>query len=222
MSLTPQDVSRIAHLARLELPADEQAAMLGQLNGFFRHRRADERRRHAAASSRCTPRCRQCRTVALRLREDVVTERNEREAQPAQRAGRRGRPVPGAEGDRMNAAWHDDWAWPRSAQRAARSARSRASRSRAALSGAHRARIERLGAFLARRRRRDAGPGARRRRARARPATAGPLAGVPIAHKDIFVTARLASAPPARRCWPATRSPFDATVVARAGARPAP
>jgi len=36
MALSPQDVSRIAHLARLELTADEQAAMLGQLNGFFR------------------------------------------------------------------------------------------------------------------------------------------------------------------------------------------
>ena len=36
MPLTPQDVSRIAQLARLELQADEQAAMLDQLNGFFR------------------------------------------------------------------------------------------------------------------------------------------------------------------------------------------
>ena len=35
MALTPQDVQRIAHLARLELSPDEQAAMLGQLNGFF-------------------------------------------------------------------------------------------------------------------------------------------------------------------------------------------
>jgi aspartyl-tRNA(Asn)/glutamyl-tRNA(Gln) amidotransferase subunit C len=35
MALTPADVSRIAHLARLELNADESAAMLAQLNGFF-------------------------------------------------------------------------------------------------------------------------------------------------------------------------------------------
>ena len=35
MALTPQDVSRIAHLARLELHPDEQAAMLAQINGFF-------------------------------------------------------------------------------------------------------------------------------------------------------------------------------------------
>ena len=35
MALTPQDVSRIAHLARLELSTAEQAQMLAQLNGFF-------------------------------------------------------------------------------------------------------------------------------------------------------------------------------------------
>ena len=35
MALTPQDVSRIAHLARLQLQPDEQAAMLAQLNEFF-------------------------------------------------------------------------------------------------------------------------------------------------------------------------------------------
>src|ERR1700754_5095528 len=36
MALTPADVSRIAQLARLELQDTEQAAMLNQLNGFFR------------------------------------------------------------------------------------------------------------------------------------------------------------------------------------------
>ena len=35
MALTPQDVSRIAHLARLELTPSEASAMLTQLNGFF-------------------------------------------------------------------------------------------------------------------------------------------------------------------------------------------
>jgi aspartyl-tRNA(Asn)/glutamyl-tRNA(Gln) amidotransferase subunit C len=35
MALTPQDVGRIAHLARLELSPDEASAMLAQLNGFF-------------------------------------------------------------------------------------------------------------------------------------------------------------------------------------------
>ena len=35
MALTQDDVSRIAHLARLELSDAEQGALLGQLNGFF-------------------------------------------------------------------------------------------------------------------------------------------------------------------------------------------
>ncbi len=35
MPLTPQDTSRIAHLARLELSADEAPEMLRQLNDFF-------------------------------------------------------------------------------------------------------------------------------------------------------------------------------------------
>ena len=35
MALTPDDVGRIAQLARLELANDERAAMLTQLNGFF-------------------------------------------------------------------------------------------------------------------------------------------------------------------------------------------
>ena len=35
MALTAEDVSRIAHLARLDLSPAEEAAMLPQLNGFF-------------------------------------------------------------------------------------------------------------------------------------------------------------------------------------------
>ena len=35
MALTPQDVSRIAHLARLQLSPAEEPEMLAQLNGFF-------------------------------------------------------------------------------------------------------------------------------------------------------------------------------------------
>ena len=80
--------------------------MLAQLNGFFgivEQMRAVD----TPASSRCTRRCRRCRTVALRLRDDVVTEADERERQPAQRAGGRGRPVPGAEGDRVSVRLHE-------------------------------------------------------------------------------------------------------------------
>ena len=35
MALTPQDIGRIAHLARLELSPSESERMLTQLNGFF-------------------------------------------------------------------------------------------------------------------------------------------------------------------------------------------
>ena len=35
MALTPQDIARIAHLARLELSETERERMLTQLNGFF-------------------------------------------------------------------------------------------------------------------------------------------------------------------------------------------
>ena len=35
MALTPQDIGRIAHLARLELAPQESERMLTQLNGFF-------------------------------------------------------------------------------------------------------------------------------------------------------------------------------------------
>ena len=35
MALTPQDASRIAHLARLELSPAEAPEMLKQLNDFF-------------------------------------------------------------------------------------------------------------------------------------------------------------------------------------------
>ena len=35
MALTPQDIARIAHLARLELKPEEAANMQSQINGFF-------------------------------------------------------------------------------------------------------------------------------------------------------------------------------------------
>ena len=36
MALTPQDIARVANLARLELRPDETERVLGQLNGFFK------------------------------------------------------------------------------------------------------------------------------------------------------------------------------------------
>ena len=77
MALTPQEVSRIAHLARLELGAAEQAAMLSQLNGFF----SIVERMSAVDTSGVEPLytpLSALREVALRLREDIVTELDER------------------------------------------------------------------------------------------------------------------------------------------------
>jgi aspartyl-tRNA(Asn)/glutamyl-tRNA(Gln) amidotransferase subunit C len=90
MALTSQDVNRIAHLARLELSGAEGAQMLEQLNGFFsiveQMRAVDTR----GVEPLYTP-LSALHAVALRLRDDVVTEGNEREANeksaPAVEAG---------------------------------------------------------------------------------------------------------------------------------------
>jgi aspartyl-tRNA(Asn)/glutamyl-tRNA(Gln) amidotransferase subunit C len=78
MALTPQDVGRIAHLARLELQADEQEAMRLQLNEFF----SIVERMSAVDTSGVEPLytpLSAVQNVQLRLRDDVVTETDERE-----------------------------------------------------------------------------------------------------------------------------------------------
>jgi aspartyl-tRNA(Asn)/glutamyl-tRNA(Gln) amidotransferase subunit C len=78
MALTPADVSRIAHLARLALTPDEERAMLAQLNGFFgiveRMGQVDT----SGVEPLYTP-LSTLREVSLRLRDDQVTESNRRE-----------------------------------------------------------------------------------------------------------------------------------------------
>ena len=77
MALTSDDVSRIAHLARLELKADEQAAMLQQLNGFF----GIVERMSAVDTSGVEPLytpLSAVQEVGLRLRDDVATEGDQR------------------------------------------------------------------------------------------------------------------------------------------------
>ena len=79
MSLTSNDIARIAHLARLQLQPDESERLLGQLNGFFgiveAMRAVDTRDleplTHPVAA---------IMDVQLRLREDVVSESNQRES----------------------------------------------------------------------------------------------------------------------------------------------
>ena len=78
MALSPQDVRRIAHLARLELPEAEQAILLGQLNGFFRIVEAMSAVDTSGVEPLYTP-LSAVQDVTLRLREDVVTEADERE-----------------------------------------------------------------------------------------------------------------------------------------------
>ena len=79
MALTPQDIGRIAHLARLELAPQESERMLTHRNGFFdiveRMRAVDtqglEPLAHPVAA---------IQDIVLRLREDVASEPNQREA----------------------------------------------------------------------------------------------------------------------------------------------
>ncbi|NRF69180.1 Asp-tRNA(Asn)/Glu-tRNA(Gln) amidotransferase subunit GatC [Aquincola sp. S2] len=77
MPLTPVDVSRIAHLARLALTPDEERLMLAQLNGFFSHVEQMGSVDTSGVEPLYTP-LSAVREVALRLREDVVTETDER------------------------------------------------------------------------------------------------------------------------------------------------
>ncbi len=79
MALTPQDVARIAQLARLELSSAEKAALLTQLNGFF----GIVAQMSAVDTSGIEPLYTPLSAVqdtSLRLRADVVTESDEREA----------------------------------------------------------------------------------------------------------------------------------------------
>ena len=79
MSLSSQDISRIANLARLQLRPEESERMLTQINGFFdiveKMRAVDT----AGVEPLAHP-VDVVQEVALRLRDDVVAEPNQREA----------------------------------------------------------------------------------------------------------------------------------------------
>ena len=79
MSLTPSDISRIAHLARLELAPIESERMLSQLNGFF----DIVQQMRAVDTTGITPLAHPFDTIgdiALRLRDDVVSEPDNRQS----------------------------------------------------------------------------------------------------------------------------------------------
>ena len=79
MALTQRDIERVAQLARLELRPDETGHTLNQFNGFFKlveqmdaiNTDGVEPLAHPAAV---------LGEVALRLRDDIASEPNQREA----------------------------------------------------------------------------------------------------------------------------------------------
>lgn len=79
MALDSKDVSRIANLARLELKPAEEAAMLQQLNGFFSIVEQMSAVDTSGIEPLYTP-LSAVQEVALRLRDDVVTESDGRAA----------------------------------------------------------------------------------------------------------------------------------------------
>jgi aspartyl-tRNA(Asn)/glutamyl-tRNA(Gln) amidotransferase subunit C len=79
MSLTSSDIARIANLARLELGTAHSERMLGQLNSFF----DIVEQMRAVDTTGVEPLAHPVATIgeiALRLRADVVSEPNNREA----------------------------------------------------------------------------------------------------------------------------------------------
>ena len=79
MALTPQDTSRIAQLARLELSPTEAPEMLASLNDFFRVVAQMSAVDTAGVEPLYTP-LSAIQAVTLRLRDDRVTEVDQREA----------------------------------------------------------------------------------------------------------------------------------------------
>jgi aspartyl-tRNA(Asn)/glutamyl-tRNA(Gln) amidotransferase subunit C len=82
MSLTLTDVKRIANLARLELDEAHADTLLGELNGIF----ALAEQMQAVDTTGVEPLAQPLSAIMqlpLRLREDVVTEENRRDAYQA-------------------------------------------------------------------------------------------------------------------------------------------
>ena len=78
MALTSQEIARVANLARLELRPDETDRVLGQLNGFF----ALVEQMQAVNTDGVEPLAHPAAIlgdIALRLREDVANEPNQRD-----------------------------------------------------------------------------------------------------------------------------------------------
>jgi len=79
MSLTSQEIDRIANLARLALQPAEAERMRDQINGFFSIVEAMQAVDTTGTAPMAHP-VAAIQDVQLRLREDVVSEPNNREA----------------------------------------------------------------------------------------------------------------------------------------------
>jgi len=79
MSLTSQDIDRIANLARLALQPAEAEHMREQINGFFSIVEAMQAVDTTGVQPMAHP-VAAIQDVQLRLRDDVVSEPNQREA----------------------------------------------------------------------------------------------------------------------------------------------
>ncbi len=79
MALTPQDIARVAELARLELRPDETERTLAQINGFFKLVEQMDAVNTDGVAPLAHPAA-LLGDVALRLREDIASEPNQREA----------------------------------------------------------------------------------------------------------------------------------------------
>jgi len=79
MSLTSSDIARIANLARLELQPNESERMLTQLNGFFGIVEAMRSVDTTGIQPLAHP-VAAIQDIALRLREDAVSEPDQRDA----------------------------------------------------------------------------------------------------------------------------------------------
>ncbi|WP_350295507.1 Asp-tRNA(Asn)/Glu-tRNA(Gln) amidotransferase subunit GatC [Limnohabitans sp. Rim8] len=79
MSLTSQDIDRIANLARLDLQPEERERMLAQINGFFGIVEAMQAVDTTGIEPMAHP-VAAIQDITLRLRPDVASEPNQREA----------------------------------------------------------------------------------------------------------------------------------------------
>ena len=79
MSLTSQDIDRIANLARLELQPEEGERMIAQINGFFGIVEAMQAVNTSGIEPMAHP-VAAIQDITLRLRPDVASEPNQREA----------------------------------------------------------------------------------------------------------------------------------------------